>query len=464
MKRIDVLLDDVLLEMFDFYVGPSLWRGGKMSVEKWQLLIHVCRRWRNLVFRSQRRLNLRLFCTSRTLAKNKLDIWPALPLIIQGVMDLTSGADNVIAALGQSNRVCQVDLWGLADWQLEKVLAAMQVPFPELTDLWLSSHVSVIPIPGSFLGGSAPHLQYFQLDGIPFPGLPKVLLSVTHLVSLRLYNIPHSGYISPEAMVPLLSALSSLESLSLKFQSPQSRPDWETRSLPQSKRSVLPALRRLDFKGVTEYLEDLVTCIDTPQLDKMDITFFNQIDFDCPRLAQFINCTPTFRALDEARVQFRNSTASVELRYRTSQSGLDGLEIGISCREPDWQLSSIEQVCNSSLPPLSMIEDLYVEDYSELVWKNDGIENTLWLQPLLPFTEAKNLYLSKDFAPGIATALRELVGGRITDVLPRLQNIFVEGLEPSGPFQENIGQFVAARQLSGHPIAITLWKTEIPSG
>jgi hypothetical protein len=34
---------------------------------------------------------------------------------------------------------------------------------------------------------------------------------------------------------------------------------------------------------------------------------------------------------------------------------------------------------------------------------------------------------------------------------------YIEGLEPSGRLQENIGQFVAARQLSGHPIAISVW-------
>jgi len=76
------------------------------------------------------------------------------------------------------------------------------------------------------------------------------------------------------------------------------------------------------------------------------------------------------------------------------------------------------------------------------------------LELLLPFPAVKNLYLSKDFAPGIAAPLQEIVG---TEVLPSLQNIFVEGLEPSGPFQENIGQFVAARELSGHSITISVW-------
>jgi len=99
-----------------------------------------------------------------------------------------------------------------------------------------------------------------------------------------------------------------------------------------------------------------------------------------------------------------------------------------------------------------MIEDLFIEHrYSRLVWKNDAIENTLWLELLLPFRAVKNLYLFKEFGPGIAVALREIVG---TEVLPSLQSIFVDGLEPPGPLQENIRQFVAARELSGHSIII----------
>jgi len=110
------------------------------------------------------------------------------------------------------------------------------------------------------------------------------------------------------------------------------------------------------------------------------------------------------------------------------------------------------------LHPLSTVEGLYIEhQYLQLIWKDDAIENTLWLQLLRPFAAAKNLYLSKESAPGIATALQELVGERITEVLPSLRNIFVKGLEPSGPFQKNIGQFVAARQLSDHPITVSVW-------
>jgi hypothetical protein len=273
-----------------------------------------------------------------------------------------------------------------------------------------------------------------------------------------LINIPHSGYISPEAMVAPLSVLSSLGSLILGFQSPQSRPYRETRRPHPPKRSILPALDYFQFRGVIEYLEDFVTFIDAPQLKILHIRFFNQIDFDTPRLAQFITRTPTLRPHDEAHVQLNDYAARIEHRSRPSESNPDNLWIEISCIGPDWQLSSIEQVCNSSLHPLSTTEDLYIEhQYEELVWKDDAIENTLWLQLLRPFSTVKNLYLSEEFASGIAAALQELVGGRIMEVLPSLQNIFVKRLKPSGPFQKNIGQFVAARQLSDHPVTISAW-------
>jgi hypothetical protein len=70
MKRIDVLPDDVLLGIFGFHVeimmSLDLSFSGKMGIEAWQSLVHVCRRWRSLVLASPRHLNMRLFCTPET--------------------------------------------------------------------------------------------------------------------------------------------------------------------------------------------------------------------------------------------------------------------------------------------------------------------------------------------------------------------------------------------------------------
>jgi hypothetical protein len=184
----------------------------------------------------------------------------------------------------------------------------------------------------------------------------------------------------------------------------------------------------------------------------MDITLVNQIDFDCPQLARFIDCAAKFRACSESRVEFKDSTANIKLRRPTTAFGHFDLQIDISCREPNEQLSSTKRVCKY----LSTVEDLHIKhQYSQQVWKNDAVENILWLQFLHPFTAVKNLYLSEEIAPGIAAALQELVGGRITEVLPRLQKMSVERPRTLGPLRETIEQFVTARRLSGLPLAVT---------
>jgi hypothetical protein len=363
--------------------------------------------------------------------------------------------DNVIAALGHSDRICELILRNLTGQQLEQVSATTQVPFPELTYLQVKLTYFETPLvfPDSFLGRSAPRLRHFELHGIPFPGLPTLLLSTSHLVYLRLEDVPYSGYISPTAMAALLSALSSLEVLSLGSESSESFPDWEPPSPPPPKRSILPALKDFRFNGVTEYLEDLVTIIDAPQLNKLEISFFHHISLDTQRLAQFISRTPKLGKWDKAYVEIDDGSAGVQFGT---------LEIFMLYAEPDRQLSFVARVCNSFLLPT--VEDLFIGHPSlQFGWMKDAIENALWLQLLLPFTAVKNLYLSEEFAPSIAAVLQELVGTRITEVLPSLQNIFVEELKSSGPssFQENVGQFVAARQLSDHPIAISGWHEQV---
>ncbi len=371
--------------------------------------------------------------------------------------------DNIIVALGHSNRIREVHV--LAG-HMEKVLAAMQVTFPELTKLRLWSHNETQPVitPDSFLGGSAPRLQLLHFEGIPFPGLPKLLLSATQLIKLNLSDIPHSGYFSPEAMVALLPGLSSLETLHLCFQSPQSRPDLEHRRPPPLNRSVIPTLGDFWFKGVSEYLEDLVICIDAPQLHFLDVILFNQIDFDTRQLTQFINRTPKFWTPDDkAYMYFDKTSVEAKLTYRTLEPGHASSRIMILCKEADWQISSIAQVCNSSLLSLSMVVDLYVEhkNYPQLdAVKNT--ENTAWLELLLPFTAVKNLYLANYFGLGIVAALQDLVGARTTEVLPSLQNIFLDTFQPSS--LEFIREFVAARRLSGHPVAIISLRDGGPRG
>jgi hypothetical protein len=325
----------------------------------------------------------------------------------------------------------------------------MQQPFPELTRLiiWSSHDYHVPKVPGSFLGGSAPRLEYFRLHGIPISGLPKLLLSATHLVYLQ---ISDTGYISPKAMATALSVLTSLEELLLQI---RYSPHQASRRPPRSTRSVLPVLEYFQFTGATRYLEDLAARIDSPRLTALDMHFFGEIVFHTRQLIQFINRTP-MSALEEANITFHDVFVEFNFLSRTSCYGR--LDVEIYHRGLDRQLSSVAQVCTSCLPPLSILQDLYIYEQMHRD-REDDIENGLWLQLLHPFTAVKNLYLTEKVALRIGSALQELAEGRMTEVLPALQNFFLGGLESWEPVQEGIAKFVAARQVASRPIAVSRW-------
>jgi len=87
-----------------------------------------------------------------------------------------------------------------------------------LTYLDISSRDEEAPVlPAEFLGGSAPRLQEIILSGIPYSALPTLLFSTSDLVKLDLFDIPPTGYISPEAMVTSLAGLPRLENLVIGF-------------------------------------------------------------------------------------------------------------------------------------------------------------------------------------------------------------------------------------------------------
>jgi hypothetical protein len=124
----DAIPDNVLLETFEFYLGKDY--ADKVSYghnyDGWQTLVHVCRRWRCIVFASPRRLDLKLYCTrQRSVNSKTLDIWPALPIVIFAEdMQSNEDATNTIAALGpHHDRVCKIYYrkWRFHDSMVERI-------------------------------------------------------------------------------------------------------------------------------------------------------------------------------------------------------------------------------------------------------------------------------------------------------------------------------------------------------
>src|SRR6266850_5161944 len=211
----DLFPEEVLLKIFEFHVK----RSEDMDWNAWHLLIHVCRRWRNIVLSSPRRLNLRLLCTERTPVTEMLDIWPAfLPIVMRNGGEEPSDDDawNVVSALEHPDRVCEIVFEDILSTSLKFFSTAMHGPFPVLTILVLQVGYrwhSFFPDP--FLDRSAPRLRSLDLDAIPFSAVHTLLLSASCLVDLSLWDLPR--YVLPKELAPCLSSMAGLESMYLGF-------------------------------------------------------------------------------------------------------------------------------------------------------------------------------------------------------------------------------------------------------
>ena len=198
----------------------------------------------------------------------------------------------------------------------------------------------------------------------------------------------------------------------------------------------------------------MIARIDTPILEQLSVTFFVDLIFDIPQLHDFVARTENLRPFNQAEMRFSGRTITDILGSPTR------FELGIKCERSDWQLSSMTQIFSQQLPLLSHVEQLEIwAPRSEIIgWKDDSdMDSLLWLKLFRLFIPVRSLYLFKTLLPSVATALQELTGGRTMEILPALCNLSLDGLQPYGPMQEAINSFVAARQLSDHPVAIRRW-------
>jgi hypothetical protein len=169
--------------------------------------------------------------------------------------------------------------------------------------------------------------------------------------------------------------------------------------------------------------------------------------------------TTRFQALNETHVDFYFNVnfdqCVVRIDTQLSTKTLDDKStLTILHRESDGLLLSLAQVFTSFIPSIYMVEHLYL--YGRPQWLDDA-EGIQWLEFFRPFTAVKNLHISQYFARFFALALQDLVRDRAADVLPVLESIL---LEDADPVEEAIGPFVAARQLSGHPVAVSRWNRD----
>ncbi|KAH9172476.1 hypothetical protein EDB89DRAFT_904755 [Lactarius sanguifluus] len=452
---IDMLPNDVLIEVFAFcQMSGNRYGISFRPSSEWHRLVHVCRRWRHIVFTSPGSLELTLLCTYGTPVRKNLRCWPPLPIIVDYFTSwdrrspvAANYEDDVIAALENPDRVRGIKL-AVTSSLLGMAAPVTQVPFPVLADLWLSPKDQNVPVlPGAFLGSSAPQLRGIYIEGISFPELPTLLSSATDLVSLRLENIPQSGYISPEAIVTGLAASTRLDSLCIWFKPQTSR--LERGHSPPLTRTIFLSLVTFNFRGLSEYLEDLLALVDTPQLHHFKVTYFNQLDFQVPQLSQFIGRAENFELarFRHAHIRFNTSNVNMRLESEQGEHRIGRFTLRILSEGLDWQVSHLAQILDQSPALVSNVGHLSIdEDELQPGWQDD-MDDAGWLELLFPFTAVEMLRGSEQLAGHIALALDNVSGEIVTEVLPALNTLMLDD-----QLVRSVEQFIAVRRFSGRPV------------
>ena len=398
----EMLSDDILLIIFRQYLDAT--------PKLWPILTHVCRRWKQVILRSPLGLQLRLYCTHGTPVFKNLDRWPPLPLVMNygGFSILNSPAPedegNIIAAFKRSDRVSAISLT-LTKSLLEK-LSTISEPFLGLEELVLLSQDKVrLTLPRAFRWGK--RVRALHVTGIAIPALPQLLSSSMDLVDLQLHDIPMSGYFPPQEFANALSGASQLQSLSLSFLSYPPRRNFVNLPPPGDHLIVLPVLTCFKYRGISKYLDNFVARIDSPHLRDVDITFFSQPTMDASQLGQLLERIGMKTALSEADIQASGHIISISFKsisFKNSSTSTR-LRLQIPCKQLDWQLSSMAQVCDQLSPFVSCVQDLVfnTNDWSNGQYDIDGEQ---WLQLIRSFNGVRTLSISGELTTGILCALR----------------------------------------------------------
>ena len=361
----DILPDDVLLTIFflhkEVYSSDLSW---------WEPLVHVCRRWRQVIFTSPLRLNLTLLCTSGTPTAESLDIWPPFPIAIHSTPSDGLGGlmnTNVKAALGHRDRVTEIRFDHLSGSDFSS-LSQLLSPFPALTYLSLApiDHIAFV-LPSLFLGGSAPSLRALLLRSIPILALPKLLRSATQLVTLQLCSGPVYPYISPEMLATCFAVMPNLRQFGIEI-----NVSYLSDRLPLPTRVVLSSLTSFHFMVSSDYLEELLAQIDAPILQTFSVTF-HDLDAHTPQLLRFVNCAESLGPPIRVMVKFDFEKAL--LKFMPT----DSFELAILCDNPARQISSMAWSCRELLPLLARVErlDLYCD---HLPQSTESVDPWRWVE------------------------------------------------------------------------------------
>jgi hypothetical protein len=284
--------------------------------------------------------------------------------------------------------------------------------------------------------------------------LPRVLLSAHVLLSLRLDNIPNSGYISPEFFTTGLSVTTWLKFLRIFFPFPMSRSNQRSTTSSPSY-AVLPALTDFQVRGDVDYLEDLITRIDAPPLERFAVTLFKQSSFNIPQLSQFISRAKPLRSPHQTSIKLSEAEITVthDSRHSPPSPSSGNFELHVSYDDVDLQMPTLVHISRQLSALFASSERLDVADF--VPWRDRSEADPVhWLEFFRLFPGVKRLEVSSAVASIVASTFEQITERS----LPSLRELHMGGSRDST--SHSIERFAAARE---HPVSVHYQSGEFDS-
>lgn len=273
---------------------------------------------------------------------------PPLPLVIYYLdarRDITAEDEKgLFLALKQPNRIrCIRIKWSLH--RLEEFVEAIdhELPFLEYLVIMATEEDRIPTFVPTFVFSEiiqAPRLRHLVLVRIAPKG-SRLLTTAVGLVTLCLYMDYSSDYIkpvsdsstfiNPDSLLHWISPLSQLETLEITTY-PNRRVETQVEMLLSHTLAITPNLRMLSFKGVSAYLDVLISQITMPRLETLCVTLLVERTISIPCLVRFVNAAENERLrFDSAKFEFSNNELRL-VTYPHEKNRGCSFSISVDCR------------------------------------------------------------------------------------------------------------------------------------
>jgi hypothetical protein len=233
------------------------------------------------------------------------------------------------------------------------------------------------------------------------------------------------------------------------FRSISSTAKYRVPPPPPGDRFVLPALTRLDFRGITCYLEALVAIIDAPNLEDIKVSLVDNSVFWHSKLSEFIDRIAKHKLHSRAHILSSDDAISISL----AQPGTPTcLRLQLFSKPLSVQLYSMARICVDFSAFLLNVTGLRISATGPSEWL-DSIYLGRWPELLSLFTGVTRLHLDANHLTNVVCALLPSEK-QPQNLLPALHKLYIPQVERHAPLTKSVVSLITSRRLSGHPILV----------